>query len=263
MFRAACAEFVGMVISLFNVITVARLVGRRESQDGASASIILIAFEFGLSIFVLVYILAQASGAHLNPAVSLGLLVGKRISVEKFVIYVIVQVLGAMVGATIATTFLDSTGGGYNAINDGFLAVNAFGGEVLCTFLLVLTVFASCDGELGRNHACIGPLVPWAIGMAVLLGHLILVPIDGCSINPARSFATAVTNNKWEDHWVFWIGPLLGGVLATIMWEAILRPEQPVHSASTVNRAVPIVPEDTSIGPNILQGKYHEEKQHA
>ncbi|CAM9120725.1 unnamed protein product [Ascophyllum nodosum] len=76
-----------------------------------------------------------------------------------------------MTGASIATVFLDSTGGGYNAISDGFIAANAFGGEVLCTFLLVLTVFAACDGELGRKDAFIGPLVPWAIGMAVLLGE--------------------------------------------------------------------------------------------
>ncbi|CAM9492968.1 unnamed protein product [Ascophyllum nodosum] len=217
-----------------NVITVARLVGVRDfSENETSASIILIAFEFGLSIFVLVYVLAQASGAHLNPAVSLGLLIGKRISLEQFVIYFIVQMLGALAGAAIATTFLDSTGGGYNAIQDGFEAKNAFGGEVMCTFLLVTTVFASSDGELGRNNAFIGPLVPWAIGMAVLLAHLIMIPIDGCSINPARSFATAVTNNQWGDHWVFWAGPLVGGALATIVWETILRPAQPVESASS------------------------------
>ncbi|CAM9492763.1 unnamed protein product [Ascophyllum nodosum] len=234
LFRGAIAEFIGMMIFLFNVITVARLVGERNAMGNeASASILLIAFEFGLSIFVLVYILAHASGAHLNPAVSLGLLVGKRISLEKFVIYFIVQVLGSLAGAAIATTFLDSTGGGYNAIQEGFEAKNAFGGEILCTFLLVLTVFASSDGELGRFNTFTGPLVPWAVGMAVLLAHLIMVPIDGCSINPARSFATAVTNNEWDDHWVFWAGPLIGGALATIVWEAILRPAQAVESENS------------------------------
>ncbi|CAM9302114.1 unnamed protein product, partial [Hapterophycus canaliculatus] len=100
---------------------------------------------------------------------------------------------------------------------------NAFGGEVLCTFLLVVTVFAACDGELGRKNSHIGPLLPLVIGAAVLLSHLVLIPIDGCSINPARSFATAVTNGAWDDHWVFWAGPLLGGVLATFVWEAIMR----------------------------------------
>ncbi|CAN0316406.1 unnamed protein product, partial [Hapterophycus canaliculatus] len=59
-----------------------------------------------------------------------------------------------------------------------------------------------------------------------LAAHLVLIPIDGCSINPARSFATAVTNGEWDDQWVFWAGPMLGGVLGTVVWEAILRPDQ-------------------------------------
>ncbi|CAM9120088.1 unnamed protein product [Ascophyllum nodosum] len=142
-----------------------------------------------------------------------------------------------MVGAGLATIFLDSTDGGYNAIADGIDVGDAFAGEVLCTFLLVLTVFAATDGELVNKHAFAGPLVPWVIGMAVLLSHLIMIPIDGCSINPARSFATAFTNNKWGDQWVFWIGPLLGGVLATVVWETILRPDQPVESQKPIVQA--------------------------
>ncbi|CAN0185408.1 unnamed protein product, partial [Discosporangium mesarthrocarpum] len=59
--------------------------------------------------------------------------------------------------------------------------------------------------------------------------HLALIPVDGCSINPARTLGTSVTNNNFDDHWVFWIGPLLGGVLATLVWEAILRPQHPVE----------------------------------
>ncbi|CAN0214032.1 unnamed protein product [Ascophyllum nodosum] len=242
MFRAGVAEFLGMMFSLFNVVTVARLVGSMDSMTtDPSASIILIAFEYGLNIFILVYILAEVSGANLNPAVSMALLVSKRITVERFIIYVILQVLGAMAGAGIGTIFLDSTDGGYNAIADGIDVRDAFAGEVMCTCLLALAVFAATDGELGRKNAFTGPLVPLVIGMTVLLSHLILIPIDGCSINPARSFGTAFTNNKWDDQWVFWIGPLLGSVLGALVWEAILRPKQlavdsikPMVEAATV-----------------------------
>ncbi|CAN0393167.1 unnamed protein product, partial [Hapterophycus canaliculatus] len=99
-------------------------------------------------------------------------------------------------------------------------------GEILCTFVLMVTIFAACDGEIERSSAHVGPLLPFAIGSAVLLSHLVLIPIDGCSINPARSMATAVTNGEWDNQWVFWAGPMLGGVLATVVWEAALRPTQ-------------------------------------
>ncbi|CAN0061807.1 unnamed protein product [Ectocarpus sp. 8 AP-2014] len=207
LFRSVCGEFLGCLLFLFMAITVARLAGNREDGDAAAeqtATILMISSAFGLSIFVLVYIFADVSGAHLNPAVSMSLLVGKRISIERFGLYVAAQ------------------------------AGEAFGAEVLCTFLLVVTVFTACDGELGRKNAHTGPLLPLVIGMAVLIAHLVLIPIDGCSINPARSFATAVINNKWDDHWVFWVGPLLGGVLGTATWEAILRPDQPVDDEHEV-----------------------------
>ncbi|CAM9762602.1 unnamed protein product [Scytosiphon promiscuus] len=232
LFRSACGEFIGSMLFLFMVITVARFSGNRPDDELSSevaATTMMIAAAFGLSIFVLVYILAENSGAHLNPAVSIGLLVGKRISVERFFIYVVAQLAGATAGAGIATVFLNSTSGGANAIADGILAKNAFGGEVLCTFLLLVTIFAACDGELGRKNGHIGALLPLVIGGAVLLSHLVLIPIDGCSINPARSFATAVTNGEWDDHWVFWAGPMVGGVLATFVWEAVLRPDQAVQ----------------------------------
>ncbi|CAM9465452.1 unnamed protein product [Laminaria digitata] len=234
MFRAAVGEFIGTLLFLFSVITIARLA--LPTAD-SSANVILIAFGFGLSIFGLVYIMADVSGANLNPAVSLGLLLGKRISVERFCVYLVAQILGALAGAGLATIFLDSTSGGFNALAEGIDAADAFAGEVLCTFLLVTTVFSATDGQVGHKFKHTGALLPLSIGFAVLLDHLIMIPVDGCSINPARSLATAITNNKWDDHWVFWVGPMLGGALATIVWEAILRPEQPVSQQKAIVEA--------------------------
>eukprot|EP00903_Cladosiphon_okamuranus_P015435 g14256.t1 len=224
LFRSICGEFIGCMLFLFFVITTARFADFDNEFTGAH---MLVSGAFGLAIFVLVYIMADVSGAHLNPAVSIGLLVGKRISIERFMIYVPSQIAGAITGAYIATSFLNTTSGGANEISEDVSAADAFGGEVLCTFLLMITVFSACDGELARKNSG-APLLPFVIGMAVLLAHLVMIPIDGCSINPARTFATSVTNNSWDDHWVFWAGPLLGGVLGTVVWEAVLRPDQPV-----------------------------------
>ncbi|CAM9120569.1 unnamed protein product [Ascophyllum nodosum] len=238
--RAAVAEFLGMVIFVFNVATASHLVGRRDSMTNeTSASIILIAFVVGLSIFLLVYTMVKVSGAHLNPAVSMALLVGKRIPVERFVVYVICQVLGAMAGAGIATDLLGSSDDGFKASVDDIDVGDTFAGEVMCTFLFVLTIFAATDGELDRTHAFTELLAPWVIGMVVSLSHLIIIPLHG-SINPAPSFGIAFIDNVWEHQWIFWIGPLLGGVLATVAWETILRPDQlvgfqkPIVQAATV-----------------------------
>eukprot|EP00904_Undaria_pinnatifida_P002901 jgi/Undpi1/12611/HiC_scaffold_6.g02280.m1 len=228
--RAATAEFLGTLLLLYNGITIARFVSESGTTE-SSASNLLISFGFGLSVLGLVYVMADVSGANFNPAVSVGLLLGKRISVERFFIYVIAQVLGGISGAGVAASALYGTDGGFNALAPGVEAVDAFGGEVLCTFLLVVTVFAATDGEMDRKQKHTGALLPLSIGMAVLLGNLVMIPLDGCSLNPARSMATAVTNNKWDDHWVFWLGPMLGGVLAALVWEAILRPAQPAQHA--------------------------------
>lgn len=173
------------------------------------------------------YLLADASGANLNPAVSIGLVIGKRITVERFCIYVVVQCVGATIGACLADVFLNSSGGAYNALAPGVSSLDAVLGEILCTFLLVITVLAATDGQLGKNIGHTKPLLPLAIGLAIVIDHLVLIPVDGCSVNPARSFATAVTNGYWTHQWIFWVGPMIGGVLATVVFEASIRPEQP------------------------------------
>ncbi|CAM9382637.1 unnamed protein product [Choristocarpus tenellus] len=235
MLRGVFAEFLGSLLFLFFVISTARLVEPDTALTDASGTRLMVALSFGLTIFVLVYVLASASGANLNPAVSIGLLVGKRISLERFVLYVIAQASREFwTGAGIASTFKESSAGGQNEIADGIDVEDAFGGEVICTFMLVLTVFAATDGEMGRKLHHIQPMLPLAIGMAVTIAHLVLIPVDGCSINPARSLATSVTNNHYDDHWVFWVGPMLGGVLATCVWEVILRPKHPVLPSNMV-----------------------------
>jgi aquaporin PIP len=186
-----------------------------------------IAAVFGFMIALLVFSTAHVSGGHLNPAVSFALLLNRKISLVRFVAYVIVQCCGACLGAVFAKslnpTVYAAAGRGVNSVNTALFAGmddwTALGGEIIGTGILVLTVLASAD----VSNAVITPVV---VGLAVFVAHLCLIPIDGCSINPARSFGASAVAGEWPDHWIFWLGPLLGALLAVIVYSlyAILLP---------------------------------------
>lgn len=201
---------------------------------------------FGFSIAVLVFILAPISGGNFNPAVSLGLLVTRKISAIRFAFYVLVQMAGAVAGAGIVAAmdrdaYLDN-GGGANEVADKDLRGGAFVGEVVATGLLVFTVMVVTDKQKHVEHSQLPTFGPFMIGMAVMLAHFVMIPIDGCSINPARTFGTAVISGNFKDHWIFWIAPLVGGALfALIYWLVFHEP--------TAKTAVP-----RTAPPRALQG---------
>jgi glycerol uptake facilitator-like aquaporin len=93
------------------------------------------------------------------------------------------------------------------------------GTEMVLTALFVFAVFAATDQTRGATTPHIPALAPFAIGIAVFLAHLVAVPVDGCSINPARSFGAAVTSNMWHQHWIFWLGPLVAGGVVGALYE--------------------------------------------
>lgn len=159
-----------------------------------------IAFAFGFNIAVLVFGLAEISGGHLNPAVTLALVLEGKMEWKRGLMYVLSQMGGACLGAVAVYPHA-----GANIVTNLWQSML---GEVFGTFLLVFTVFT-----VVKYPSNIGPL---HIGLSVFVSHLALIDIDGCSINPARSFATAVSTGVWKDQWVFWLCPLLGSVLAVI-----------------------------------------------
>jgi aquaporin PIP len=201
---------------------------------------LIIALTFGLTITTLVYIFAPVSGANINPAVTLALVVSKALDPLTGIFYVIAQCLGAAAGCglvkAIQSDHYDTYGGGANGVNNpSFGAGNAFLAEVCATFLLCFTVLAAVDGgPVGKNAAlhgthtgdvrpANGAVLAFPIGFAVLLAHLWLIPIDGTSINPARSFGAALVANEWDDHWVFWAGPLLGSLLSACVYQFVFN----------------------------------------
>lgn len=225
-------EFIGMILFLyFNIAAILGLNPTVFAGADTATPVLQIAFQFGLSIFLLVYVFGQVSGGHMNPAVTFGLMCAKKCTFQRAVCYVIAQCVGATIGSGIAKgvygddnyTYNGSEFAGANSVNPAIGKGGTFGAEVMGTYLLVLTVFMATNATVNKKVPFIGALLPFAIGMAVTIAHIALVPIDGCSINPARSFGAAAVSGLWDDQWVFWIGPLVGGFLAAASFELVIK----------------------------------------
>lgn len=178
---------------------------------------------FGMSIMVLVYSLGHISGAHLNPAITLSLVISGHTSIIHGVFYVLAQVLGSIMGALLLWGGLPGgrdTGLGANSLSPGITAGTAVLTEAVCTALLCFAVHMTlCDR---RNK--ISPMAPLVIGFAVFLSHCVLIPIDGCSINPARSLGPAIVATRWHNFWVFVVGPFTGSIFGVIAWLLVSKP---------------------------------------
>ena len=233
--RAGIAEFFATLLFLY--ITIQTVMGYK--QQGAAkyttpcppgVGLQGIAWAFGGMIFALVYCTAGISGGHINPAVTWGLFLARKVSLPRLIYYVIMQCLGAICGVGIVKgfqpDFYSANGGGANVVNHGYTKGDGLGAEIVGTFVLVYTVFSATDAKRNARDSHVPLLAPLPIGFAVFLVHLATIPITGTGINPARSLGAAIIYNKdaaWDDHWIFWVGPLLGASLAAGYHLLIIR----------------------------------------
>ncbi|MBS0377054.1 MAG: aquaporin Z [Proteobacteria bacterium] len=187
-----------------------------------------VAFAFGLTVLTMAYAIGHVSGCHLNPAVSLGLLVGGRFKAGDFVPYVIAQVLGGIVAAAVLY-FIASGKAGFDL--SGGLAANGYaehspGGyslaaclvsEVVMTFMFLMVILGATDARAPSGFA------PIAIGLCLTLIHLISIPVTNTSVNPARSTGPAVIVGGWAlgQLWLFWVAPLIGAALAGVTYRGV------------------------------------------
>eukprot|EP00890_Picochlorum_soloecismus_P003625 jgi/Picsp_1/4263/NSC_01772-R1_plasma membrane intrinsic protein len=173
------------------------------------------ALAFGLAITVLAYATSHLSGGQLNPAVSFGLLLAGELSAIQAVINIIAQIVGAILGAALLDASVPSAGDanlGSNVISNGVGVGNALCGEIVMTAVLVLVVL---ETAVNKRNTVARSQAPLAIGFAVFCAHAVLLPIDGCSINPARSLGPAIVSGTWPGtFWVFIVGPFLGSLAA-------------------------------------------------
>ncbi|KAG8452718.1 hypothetical protein GDO86_004492 [Hymenochirus boettgeri] len=221
--RAVFAEFLATLIFLFFGL------GSALRWPAALPTVLQIALAFGLVIGTLVQSVGHVSGAHINPAVTIAFLIGSQISIMRAFFYIIAQLLGGLAGAGILYGVVSPNVRGNLAINT--LSNNttpglAFVVEMILTFQLVICIFASTDSR--RNDNVGSPAI--SIGLSVTLGHLVGIYFTGCSMNPARSFAPAVVVRYFNNHWVFWIGPIAGGLVASLIYNYILYPSMKSRS---------------------------------
>ncbi len=186
-----------------------------------------VALAFGLTVLTMAYAIGHISGCHLNPAVSVGLFVGKRFPASELVPYIIAQVLGGIAGAAV----LYSIASGQDGFVAGGFASNGFGehspggysiyavltSEVVLTFMFLFIILGATDK---RAPAALAPV---AIGLGLTLIHLIGIPVDNLSVNPARSTGTALFADAWalQQLWLFWVAPVIGGAIAGIVYPLV------------------------------------------
>ncbi len=227
--RAALAEFIATLLFVFlgagSVVVVTGILKLSPAHD--AGALVAIALAHGLAIATLVAATARISGGHINPAVTFAAVISGRMKPATGFVYVAAQIVGAVVGALLLKAVLVSSiqgNLGAHGLNDAALSSDAAGVlvEAILTFVLVFTVFATAMDPKGM-----GNLAPVAIGLAVLIDHFVGVPLTGASMNPARSFGPALVANEWDDHWVYWVGPLAGGGLAALVYYFVYlkRPE--------------------------------------
>ncbi|MBI4234504.1 MAG: MIP family channel protein [Chloroflexi bacterium] len=222
--RAGLAEFLATLLFVFLGAGTVVVTGMLGTGDMTAARLLAIAIGHGLAIALLVAATAKISGGHINPAVTVAALVTGKIGVARGILYIIAQLVGAIVGALLLRFIVPGDGGalGAHALGQGVGAGAGLAAEIILTFLLVWVVFATAIDPKG-----FGSLAPLAIGFAVLVDHLVGVPLTGASMNPARSFGPALVAGQWSNHWIYWVGPLVGGILAAVVyhWVYLRRQE--------------------------------------
>lgn len=224
--KKALAEFIGTFTLVFVACGVAGATG---------GSLVATSLAFGLTIVAMAYSVGRVSGCHINPAVSLGCLLTKRMSVKDFCVYVVSQILGGFVGAVLVFGIFKmanvnvlgdacnyAVGFGVNGLTAGGI-IGALLTEIVLTCIFVYTILNVTDEKAGT-----GKIAGIVIGLTLTLVHLIGINLTGTSVNPARSIATAIsaaiyngTTEALAQVWMFIVAPLVGAVVAAVLYKVL------------------------------------------
>lgn len=208
------AEMIGtMVLVLMGCGTAVSL-----SCGVDTASVVGTALAFGLAVVGMAYTIGGISGCHINPAITLGVWLSKRMSGKDAAMYMLFQVIGAFIGAGILMALAPESGLGANAVQSGICVGGAVAAEVVFTFIFVLVVLGTTDAEKGA-----GNLAGLAIGLTLVLVHLVCIHYTGTSVNPARSIGPAVLagGQALSDLWIFIVAPFVGAALSAGVWKML------------------------------------------
>ena len=192
-----------------------------------------VALAFGLTVLTMAYAIGHISGCHLNPAVTAGLVAGKRFPASEALPYIVAQVIGAILAS--AVLFFIASGKASFSLAAGF-ASNGFGehspdhytlaacitSEVVLTAFFLIVIMGATDARAPKGFA------PIAIGFCLTLIHLVDIPITNASVNPARSTGPAIFAGGWalSQLWLFWVAPLVGGILGALLYRGLLSEKE-------------------------------------
>ena len=225
MSKRALAEFFGTFWLVFGGCGAAVLAASFPAVGIGFAGV---ALAFGLTVLSMAYAIGHISGCHLNPAVSLGLVLGKRFPASELLGYVIAQLLGAVAAAGVL--YIIASGSPGFDVRNGFACngygVNSPGGysllaglvaEVVLTAFFLIVIMGATDERAPKGFA------PAAIGLCLTLIHLIGIPVTNVSVNPARSTGPALFAGGWalQELWLFWVAPLVGGALGGLVYNTL------------------------------------------
>jgi len=189
-----------------------------------------VALAFGLTVLTMAYAIGHISGCHLNPAVSVGLAAGKRFPASELPAYIVAQVIGAIAAAGVLYVIASGKAGfelsagfasnGYGAHSPGGYSLEAaLLAEVVLTFMFLMIILGATDRRAPQGFA------PIAIGLGLTLIHLVGIPVTNLSVNPARSTGPAIFVGGWalKQLWLFWVAPIVGGLLAGVAYPALAK----------------------------------------
>ncbi|XP_014477982.1 PREDICTED: aquaporin AQPAn.G-like isoform X2 [Dinoponera quadriceps] len=224
--RALLAEFLGtLLLNFFGCGAV------------ATSNVVAISLAFGLTVMGAIQGIGHVSGGHVNPAVTCGLLVVGKVPVVRGILYIMAQCTGAIAGSAILKALSSDTMEhllGVVELGPGVTPVQGFGVEFFLALILVLVVCGACDAAKPDSKG-VAPLI---IGLAVTVGHIVGIPRTGAGMNPARSLGSAVVMNAYENHWLYWVGPILGGIAGALLYVHAIgpakEPEVPARTYASV-----------------------------
>jgi len=216
------AEFIGTFALIF--FGAGSICAYQFLHAGSDLSLFGIAIVHGLAIGLMICALGHVSGGHFNPAVTIGFWVTKRMTTVEAVSYWAAQLLGAVVAAFLLRAVVPdeiwrAVALGTPSLTRDFTVLSGLILEAITTFFLVLTVFATAVDD--RNSA--RPYAGFCIGLIISLGIMVAGPFTGAALNPARAFGPALASNHWANQGVYWVGPLLGGFFAGLLYDSFFN----------------------------------------
>lgn len=219
------AEMIGTMVLVLMGCGSAVFAGQAADTVGAGVGTLGVALAFGLSVVAMAYTIGSISGCHINPAITLGVYLSGRMSGKDAGMYMLFQVIGAIIASAILSVMVTvgvhggPTATGSNSFSDGMM-LQAFLAEMIFTFIFVLVVLGATDEEKGA-----GNLAGLAIGLTLVLIHIVCIPITGTSVNPARSIGPALFNGgvALEQLWLFIVAPFFGATLSALVWRSLRK----------------------------------------